>query len=138
MANKFQNPGIVEKLLNEARTIAVVGLSDNPARPSHDVASFLQDKGYKIIPVNPNIETVLGEKSYPDLRSIPGSVDIVDIFRKGEDVGPIVDEVMARGARAVWMQLGVINEAAAERAAGAGIEVIMDLCMKREYRRIHD
>ena len=138
MANRFQNPEIAERLLKEARTIAVVGLSDNPARPSYDVASFLQDKGYKIIPVNPNIETVLGEKSYPDLRSIPGQIDVVDIFRRSEDVGLIVEEAITRGTRAVWMQLGVIDEAAAERAAGAGLEVIMDLCMKREYRRIHD
>jgi hypothetical protein len=138
MKTDYRNPEVAEGILREARIIAVVGLSDNPERPSHDVAAFLQDKGYKIIPVNPNIDSVLGEKSYPYLASIPGKIDVVDIFRKSADVGPIVDEAIEKGAKAVWMQLGVINEEAADKAVSAGLEVIMDLCMKIEYNRIHE
>ncbi|OGC94712.1 MAG: CoA-binding protein [candidate division Zixibacteria bacterium RBG_16_53_22] len=137
MKRDYRNPEIAEKLLNQARLIAVVGLSDNPARPSYDVASFLQRQGYKIVPVNPRIDSVLGEKSYPDLASIPGNIDVVDIFRKSEDIGPIVDEAISKGAGAIWMQLGIVNEQAADKAAEAGLDVVMDMCMKMEYNRIH-
>jgi hypothetical protein len=137
MKSNYRNPEIAEKLLKRARIIAVVGLSDNPARPSHDVASFLQNKGYKIVPVNPKADSILGEKSYPDLASVPGDIDVVDIFRKSEDVGPIVDEAISKGAGAIWMQLGVVNEEAADKAAEAGLDVVMDMCMKMEYKRIH-
>jgi len=133
----FQNEKLINRILEDSRTIAVVGLSAKPDRPSYDVAAFLQSNGYKIIPVNPNLSSVLGEKSYPDLSSIPEPVDVVDIFRKSEDVGPIVDEVIKVGARTVWMQLGIVNEEAAKKAQDAGLNVIMDRCMKREYGKIH-
>jgi len=137
MNSEYQNSEIAQKLLTEARTIAVVGLSDNPARPSYDVASFLQKKGYRIIPVNPKLESVLGEKSYPDLLSFPEKIDIVDIFRRSEDVGPIIDEAISAGAGAVWMQLGVINDEAARKASEAGLDVIMNLCIKIEHLRFY-
>jgi predicted CoA-binding protein len=135
--SEYQQTEIIQKILKNARTIAVVGLSDNPSRPSYDVASFLQSKGFKIIPVNPKIEAALGEKSFPDLSSVPGSIDVVDIFRRSEDVGPVVAEAIERGARAVWMQLGIVNDEAADRASEAGLDVVMDRCMKIEYRRLH-
>lgn len=122
------------QILKRWRVIAVVGLSPDPARPSHSVASLLKRRGYTIVPVNPRIREVLGEKAYPDLRSIPFPVEIVDIFRRSELVGPIVDDAIAIGAKAVWMQLGVIDEAAANRAREAGLEVAMDRCPAIELR----
>lgn len=133
----FQNKKLINRILEESHTIAVVGLSAKPDRPSYDVAAFLQSKRYRIIPVNPNLSSILGEKSYPDLSSIPEPVDVVDIFRKSEDVGPIVDEAIKVGARTIWMQLGIVNEEAAKKAQDAGLNVIMDRCMKREYGKIH-
>ena len=122
------------QILKRWRVIAVVGLSPDPARPSHSVASLLKRRGYTIVPVNPRISEVLGEKAYPDLRSIPFPVEIVDIFRRSELVGPIVDDAVAIGAKAVWMQLGVIDAAAANRAREAGLEVAMDRCPAIELR----
>ncbi|MBI3736871.1 CoA-binding protein [Candidatus Sumerlaeota bacterium] len=124
------------KLLAGARTIAVVGLSDNPMRDSHHVAEYLQGKGYRIIPVNPAIAETLGEKSYPSLASVPEKIDIVDIFRKSEFVPPIVDEAIRIGAQAVWMQDGVIHDAAADKARAAGLAVVMNDCILREHRRL--
>ncbi len=115
------------------KTIAVVGISDDPSRPSNYVAKFLEEHGYRVIPVNPNLTEWNGKKCYPDLLSIPEKVDVVDIFRRPEAVPPIVDEAIAIKAKAVWMQLGIINEGAAAKAREAGIEVIMDRCMKIEY-----
>jgi predicted CoA-binding protein len=112
--------------LANASTIAVVGLSPQPERPSHYVALYLQQQGYKIYPVNPLLETVLGERCYPDLRSVPERVDMVSIFRRSEHVGPIVDDAIAIGARYVWMQDGVVDHAAAARAREAGLSVVMD------------
>ncbi len=128
----------IKRILDESRVIAVVGLSDKPERASYDVAQYLQSHGYRIIPVNPMLTEVLGEKAYPDLLSIPGKIDVVDIFRKSEDVGPVVDEAIRKGARVVWMQLGVVNEAAAEKARNAGLLVVMDHCMKHEYHMLHE
>ena len=122
------------EILHRWRVVAVVGLSPDPARPSHSVAAFLKRRGYTIVPVNPRIDTVLGERAWPDLRSIPFPVEIVDIFRRSEHVGPIVDDAIAIGARAVWMQLGVIDEAAQRRAREAGLEVAMDRCPAIELR----
>ena len=122
----------IESIL-DYRTIAVVGISDDPARPSNFVARFLEEHGYKIIPVNPKLTEWEGKKCYPDLLSIPISVDIVDIFRRSEAIPPIVDEAIAIKAKAVWMQEGIINEEAAAKAQEAGIEVVMDKCMKKEY-----
>src|SRR5512136_70150 len=124
----------IETILNY-KNIAVVGISDNPERPSYDVASFLEEHGYNIIPVNPSLAEWKGKKSYPDLKSIPEKVDVVDIFRRPEAVPPIVDEAIAIKAKAIWMQLGIVNEEAAAKARAAGIEVVMDKCMKIEYNR---
>ncbi len=125
----------IETILNY-KNIAVVGISDNPERPSYDVASFLEKHGYNIIPVNPSLAEWKGRKSYPDLKSIPEKVDVVDIFRRPEAVPPIVDEAIAIKAKTVWMQLGIVNEEAAAKARAAGIEVVMDKCMKIEYNRL--
>ena len=117
---------LVEEQLRNSRTIAVVGLSDNPERDSHRVARYMQGQGYRIIPVNPMIEKALGEKSYPDLKSVPEPIDMVDIFRRSELTGPVVEEAIAVGARYIWMQDGVINPEAAAKAEAAGIPVVMD------------
>jgi len=126
----------MKELFASVRTIAVVGLSDDPLRPSHGVAAYLQRAGYRIIPVNPSVAEILGEKSYATLRDIPGRVDVVDVFRKSEAVGPIADDAIAIGAKYLWMQEGVINSAAAEKAAQAGLRVVMDKCMLKEHRAI--
>ena len=126
----------IEKILKESKTIAVVGLSPDPARPSHSVARYLQAQGYRIIPVNPFVGEVLGEKSYPDLASVPEAVDVVDIFRRPQHVPAIVEAAIAKGARAVWMQEGIVHHEAAARAREAGLMVVMDLCMFREHQRL--
>ena len=120
-------------ILKDCRTIAVVGLSSNSARPSFGVASYMQAQGYRVVPVNPNETTVLGEPSFPSLAAVPGAIDLVNIFRKSEEVLPIVDEAIARGAKAIWMQEGVVNEAAAHRAEQAGLLVVMDRCWLKEH-----
>ena len=117
---------LVEEQLRNSKTIAVVGISDTPERPSNGVSRYMQSQGYRIIPVNPMIEEVLGEKSYPDLKSVPEPIDMVDIFRRSELVGPVVDEAIEVGAKYIWMQDGVINEEAAAKAEAAGIPVIMN------------
>ena len=128
-----------------ASTIAVVGLSKDPAKPSHDVASYLQSHGYRIVPINPTIAEVLGEKAYKSLLDLPEElkrqIDVVDIFRRAEDVPPIVEEAIELRTNyghpaAVWMQLGIVNEDAAKRARAAGLDVIMDRCMKIEHSRL--
>lgn len=126
----------IKRILKEYKTIAVVGLSPKEDRSSHNVAKYLKSQGYRIIPVNPNANEVLGEKCYPDLKSIPEKVDIVDIFRRSEGVPPIIDDAIAIGARVVWMQEGIINQEAAERARKAGLEVVMDRCMLKEHMRM--
>ena len=118
----------IPRILKDYQTIAVVGLSDNPSRSSHGVAKRMIELGYEVIPVNPGKETVLGRKCYTSLRDIPGKVDLVNIFRNPEFVEPIIDDAIAIEARAVWMQLGVINEQAARKALDAGLEVVMDRC----------
>ncbi len=126
----------LKSILTTAKTIAIVGLSDKPERDSYRVAEHLQRHGYRIIPVNPAIASVLGEKSYASVAEIPEPVDVVDIFRKPDAVGPIVEEAIAAGAKVVWMQLGVVNQAAAETARRAGLQVVMDRCMKVEHQRL--
>src|SRR5437868_3989199 len=116
-------------ILRQYKTIAVVGLSSDEMRPSHGVAAYLQSAGYQIIPVNPNEREVLGQKSYARLEDVPEKIEIVDIFRRPEEVAAAVDGAIAVGANVVWMQLGVINEAAAEKARAAGLTVIMDACL---------
>jgi predicted CoA-binding protein len=130
-----QDAQSITELLDTAKTIAVVGLSSKPSRPSYGVARYLQSAGYRIIPVNPNESEVLGEKCYARLEDIPGKIDIVDIFRRSELVPEIVDAAIRIGARAVWMQEGVVNEESAEKARRAGLTVIMDLCMAPEHQK---
>ena len=123
------------EILQSVRTIAVVGLSGKRFRPSYGVAEYLQRSGYRIIPVNPEEREVLGEKSYPDLDSVPGEVDVVDIFRRSEFVPEIVEAAIRKGAKVVWMQEGVFHEEAAERAREAGLTVVMDRCILKDHRR---
>lgn len=125
----------IKRVLDECRTIAVVGLSSNEMRPSNGVAGFMQKKGYKVIPVNPNETEVLGEKSYPSLGDVPEKIDLVDIFRRSEEAGQAVDEAIQVGAKAVWLQEGVIDEAAAQKALDAGLLVVMDRCWLKDYVR---
>jgi len=127
---------IEEKILDFSRTIAVVGLSPKPDRPSYKVASYLKEQGYKIIPVDPAEQEIVGEPCYPDLGSIPEPVDVVDVFRRPEEVPPIVEEAIRIGAKALWMQEGVINEEAANWAREAGLMVVMDKCMRKEHQKL--
>ena len=126
----------ISDILHTCRTIAVVGLSSKRYRPSYGVAEYLQRAGYRIIPVNPQEESVLGERAYPDLDSVPEPVDMVDIFRRSEFVPEIVEAAIRKGAKAIWMQEGVVHEAAAERAEEAGIAVVMDRCILKDHRRL--
>ena len=126
----------ISEILHNCRTIAVVGLSSKRFRPSYGVAEYLKRSGYRIIPVNPNETEVLGERSYPDLESIPEPVDLVDIFRRSEHVPEIVETAIRIGAKAVWMQEGVIHEAAARRAEESGLAVVMDRCILKDHRRL--
>ena len=126
----------VQAIIKRMKSIAIVGISDKPDRPSYGVARYLQYKGFKIIPVNPSIKEVLGEKAYPDLRSIPKElypIEVVDIFRKPETVPEIVKAAIAIGAKVIWMQEGVVNNKAADEARAAGLKVIMNRCIKKTY-----
>src|SRR5215475_1668431 len=127
-------PDEIYQILHRARTIAVVGLSDNPLRPSHGVAAYLQSQGYRIIPVNPEIKTSLGEKAYPSLLDVPEKIDIVDIFRRPEFVEEVVDQAIQLNVPAIWMQEEIVHERAAQKARKAGILVIMDSCILQEHR----
>jgi predicted CoA-binding protein len=131
----YQDPEMIRELLHTAKNIAIVGMSDKKERASNFVGSYLKQEGYKIIPVNPLIKEVLGEKSYPDLKSIPFPVDIVDIFRRPDEIMSITREAIAINAKAIWMQLRLVNRDAAELARSAGLKVIMDKCMKMEHGR---
>jgi predicted CoA-binding protein len=126
----------MEQLLRETKVIAVVGLSADPSRPSYGVARYLKSQGYQIVPVTPAASEVLGERAYPDLLSIPFDVDLVDVFRRSELVGPHVDEAIQKGVKGVWMQLGVRNPEAAALAEQHGIQVVMDRCLAVEHRRL--
>ncbi len=126
----------ISEILHTARTIAVVGLSSKRYRPSYGVSEYMKKAGYRIIPVNPREKEVLGEIAYPDLDSVPDPVDIVDIFRRSEFVPDIVEAAIRKGARVIWMQEGVVHEAAARRAEAAGLIVIMDRCILKDHRRL--
>ena len=126
----------IRSILSLSKTIAVVGASPKPWRDSGSIAQFLIGKGYKVYPVNPKYTVVLGEKCYPDLKSLPVQIDIVDIFRKSEEVEAIIDEAIAIGAKVVWMQLGVVNSQAAAKAESAGMGVIMDRCIAIDHRAL--
>lgn len=125
-----------ENLLRNSKTIAVVGLSSRRTRPSYGVSEYMKSRGYTIIPVNPNETEVLGEKAFPTLDDIPGPVDIVDVFRRPENVPEIVDAAIRIGAKGIWLQEGVVHEEAAAKARAAGLEVVMDRCILKEHRRM--
>lgn len=125
----------IDAILRQSQTIAVVGLSPRPDRPSYEVAAYLQRHGYRIIPVNPNATEVLGERAYPRLEDVPDRIDVVDVFRRPTEIGPIVDATIARRVPVLWLQLGVVNESEAARARAAGVRVIMDRCIAVEHRR---
>jgi uncharacterized protein len=124
------------ELFGTVKTVAVVGLSANTSRASHQVAKYLQEKGYRIIPVNPAVDTVLGEKSFPDLTSVPDPVDVVDVFRRSEYTPDIARQAVAMGAKVLWLQMGVRNDEAARIAAEAGLAVVQDACMLQEHTRL--
>jgi predicted CoA-binding protein len=126
----------ISEILHSAHTIAVVGLSGKRYRPSYGVAEYLKRAGYRVIPVNPEETEVLGEKCYPDLDSVPDAIDVVDIFRRSEFVPDIVEAAIRKGAKAIWMQEGVVHEEAAHRAEAAGIAVAMDRCILKDHRRL--
>ncbi|WP_285508999.1 CoA-binding protein [Actinokineospora sp. NBRC 105648] len=129
----FAEPEDIRWILAQCRTWAVVGLADNPARAAHGVARFLQQRGKRIVPVHPRAETVWGEDGYASLADVPFAVDCVDVFRRSEDAGAVADEAIAIGAKAVWFQLGVVDDAAAARAAAAGLRVVQDRCPAIEW-----
>ncbi len=138
MAQEIENkfvpaPEEIKEILKNSKIIAVVGLSNDRMRPSNRIGKFLKAKGYTVIPVNPNYDSAIDLKSYPSLLDVPGEVDIVNIFRRPEAVGEVVDDVIKKGAKVVWMQEGVINEKAAQKAQDAGITVVMDRCIYKEY-----
>lgn len=131
----------IKSILEKYKTIAVVGLSTDPAKYSHEVAKYLNAKGYRIIPVNPSADVILGEKCYKSLLDVPETIEIVDIFRPAEDVPPIVDQAIELkqklgNPRIIWMQLGIVNEEAAKHARDAGLTVVMDKCMMKEHKRL--
>jgi len=123
-------------ILLSTKTIASVGLSGNQEKESYWIVSYLKDQGYHVIPVNPTATEILGEKSYPDLESVPEKIDVVQVFRKPEDVPPVVDGAIKAGAKVVWMQEGIVNEEAAQKARQAGLQVVMDACMRATHRRL--
>jgi predicted CoA-binding protein len=125
----------ITDILKKYKTIAVVGLSSNPMRPSHEVSEYMQRAGYRIIPVNPNETEVLGERSYARLEDVPEKIDIVNVFRRAEEVPPVVESAIRIGAPVVWMQLGIENEEAAEKARAAGLLVVEDACILIEHRK---
>jgi len=125
----------IKRILDECRTVAVVGLSSDPMRPSNSVSAYIKRQGYRVIPVNPNETEVLGEQAYPSLSDVPEPIDLVDIFRRSSEAGAAVDEAIRVGAKAVWLQEGVIDRAAAQRAADAGLLVVMDRCWLKEHLR---
>ncbi len=126
----------LRRILKECRTIAVVGLSADWYRPSYFAAKYMQEHGFRIIPVNPKYDSILGETCYPDLRSIPEPVEIVDVFRKPADCAPIAHDAVAIGAKVLWLQIGVVNDEARQIAEAGGLEVVMDRCVKIEYARL--
>jgi len=132
----MNNEQEMKEILLSAKTIASFGLSSSDEKESYWIVAYLKEQGYKIIPVNPKATEILGEKVYPDLESIPEKVDVVQIFRKSEDVPPVVDSAIAIGAKVVWMQEGIVNEEAAKKAREAGLKVVMDVCMRSTHRRM--
>lgn len=132
----MNNDQMMRDILLSSKTIASVGLSSNPQKESYSIVSYLKEQGYHIIPVNPTASEILGEKTYPDLESVPEKIDVVQIFRKPEDVPPVVEAAIKVGAKVVWMQEGIVNEEAAQKAREAGLQVVMDACMRATHRRL--
>jgi uncharacterized protein len=132
----MMNDTDLAKMLREAKTIAVIGLSSNPMRPSFGVSRFLQRQGYRIIPVNPNETEVLGERAYASVKDVPGQIDIINIFRRPARVPEVIDDAILKGARCIWMQEGVVNHGAAKKAEDAGMPVVMDRCILKEIARL--
>lgn len=132
----MNNDQMMKDILLATRTIASVGLSSNKEKESYWIVSYLKEQGYRIIPVNPAATEILGEKVYPDLESIPEKVDVVQVFRKPEDVPPVVDSAIKIGAKVVWMQEGIVNEEAARTAQAAGLQVVMNACMRATHKRL--
>ena len=132
----MNNNTVMQEILLSAKTIASFGLSSNQEKESYGVAAYLKEQGYRVIPVNPTATEILGEKVYPDLESIPDQVDVVQVFRKPEDVPPVVDSAIKIGAKVVWMQEGIVNEEAAQKAREAGLQVVMDACMRASHRQL--
>ncbi len=127
---------VIREILTTYRTVAVVGCSSNPAKDAHNIPRFLQDHGYRIVPVNPFSDEILGEKTYPNVKDVPSPVQIVEIFRPSEQVGPVVDDALETDAKVIWMQLGIRNDEAAQKARDAGLKVVQDRCMKIELQRL--
>ena len=136
MSLPVNSPEVIKKIINECRTIAVVGLSSDPYRPSNSVSSYMRRHGYRVIAVNPNETSVFDEPAYPSLSEVPEQVDLVDVFRRSDEAGHAVDDAIAAGAKAVWLQEGVIDDAAAKRALEAGLLVVMDRCWLKEHMRL--
>jgi len=135
MRLQINDPKAIDAILDKAKTIAVVGLSSDASRASNGVSRYMQSHGYRIIPINPNEASVLGEKAYSRLEDVPEKIDVVDVFRRSEEAGQHVDEAIRIGARGVWLQEGVIDEAAARRALEAGLSVVMDRCILKEHMK---
>jgi predicted CoA-binding protein len=132
----MNNDQMMKDILLSAKTIASVGLSSNTEKESYWIASYLKEQGYRMIPVNPTADEILGEKAYPDLESVPEKIDVVQVFRRPEDVPPVVDSAIKVGAKVVWMQEGIVNEEAAQKARQASLQVVMDACMRATHRRL--
>ena len=137
MSLPINSPEVIKKIITECRTIAVVGLSSDPNRPSNSVSGYMRRNGYKVIAVNPNETSVFGEPAYSSLAVVPQKVDLVDVFRRSDEAGKAVDDAIAVGAKAVWLQEGVIDEAAAQRALDAGLLVVMDRCWLKEHIKVN-
>ncbi len=136
MPGTINDKEVIEKVISGKPRVAVIGASSKPDRASNVVAGFLASRGFEIVPVNPKESQILGRTCYPSLEDVPGLVDVADVFRKPEDIGPIVDAAIRKQVSVLWLQLGVINEAEARRAADAGLDVVMDHCIKREMEKI--
>ena len=132
----MNNDKTMKDILLSTKTIASVGLSSNTEKESYWIVSYLKDQGYHIIPVNPTATEILGEKAYPNLESVPEKIDVVQVFRKSEDVPPVVEDAIKVGAKVIWMQEGIVNEEAARKAQEAGLQVVMDACMRATHRRL--
>lgn len=132
----MNNDQMLKEILLSAKTIASVGISSNPQKESFGVVLYLKDHGYRIIPVNPTAAEIMGEKAYPELSAVPEKIDVVQVFRRPEDVPPVVEEAIKVGAKVVWMQEGIVNEEAAAMARAAGLQVVMDACMRASHRRL--